>query len=293
MKKHISSAILLSSVAANSFGAVNDIFPTDYVSNNVGDTVATLYMRNSDSKGVYKNGKQILNESAHAQIDALRLSHTVNTFGYNTAFVGVITRAKVKFEGAFLEATNKQYNSGYADSRAGLTTWLVSNNAKMEYLALTTMVSLPTGQYDGNKAFNIGENRYKAIVGGGYVNRFMDNNIGELFFEFSPEVVYYGANNKFQGKKLEQKPSFSMTGYLRYRPVTSAGFFIGGQTNKGGETIVNGKPMGDSAGNTRIMGGVAVFVLGTQVVLRGAKDIGVYNGLRNTNEVTLRLQKTF
>lgn len=85
-----------------------------------------------------------------------------------------------------------------------------------------------------------------------------------------------------------------MTGYLRYRPITSTGFFIGGQTNKGGETIVNGKPMGDSAGNTKIMGGISVFVLGTQVVLRGVKDVVVYKrGLRNINEVTLRLQKTF
>lgn len=73
-------------------GAVNDIFPTDYVSNNVGDTVATLYMHDSESKGVYTNGKQILNE-----------------------------RAKVKFEGAFLGATNKKYNPRYADSRVGQT----------------------------------------------------------------------------------------------------------------------------------------------------------------------------
>lgn len=292
MRRYI-AVIILFLCPYGSFAAVNDIFPTDYVSNKPGSTVVALYVRDSDGKGIYRNGKQVLDESVHSDIGALRLSYTTQTFGYSTALVVAALNAKVNFEGKNVETANKKYSSGFADTRVGFSTWVINDDSDAEYLAFTSMFSLPTGQYDGAKAFNIGENRYKAIFGAGYVNRFMNNDVGELFVELSPEIAYYGANSKFQGKKLEQKPSFAMTGYLRYRPITSVGFFAGGQTNTGGETIIDGKPMGDSPANSRIMGGVSVFVFGTQMILRGAKDVSVYNGFKNINEVTLRLQKTF
>jgi len=274
-------------------GSVNDVFPTDYVANKPGESVATLYFRESDSDGYYKNGTKLMNDSISLSTQALRLVYTTKILGYTTALVGVGAYAKTAFEGPVVEALYSKTTSGMADVRLGITTWLLNNPSKMEYFAITPMVSFPTGEYDSSRAINIGENRFKAMLSAGYVNRFMNNDLGELFLELSPELAVYGDNNDARGKKIEQKPSYALTGYLRYRPIPTVGVFTGYQINRGGESIINGLEQNDDYQNTRLMLGGAVFLYGTQIILRHARDTSIHTGFKTSDETTIRLQWIF
>lgn len=287
MKKAISYVILIGSLLS---AAQNDIFPTDYVANKPGDIIATLYFSELSAKSYYRHGKEVLDESEETSIQALRLGYTTQLYGFTTAFTAVGLYAKNTFEGATLETLYPKTTSGYGDLRLGITTWLLNDRENMEYFAITPMVSLPIGTYDASRAVNIGENRYKGTLSAGYVNRFAHGELGELFIELSPEIAWYGDNDNARGRKIEQDPSFALSGYLRYRPIPITGIFTGCQINKGGETTINGVKQNDEPNNTKLMVGGAVFVFGTQIILRHAQDIHVENGFKTDRQTTLRLQ---
>lgn len=285
--------LLLPIVCASLSGAVNDIFPTDYVATQIGETILTLYHRETKGDGYYRNGDKLLNDSVDTRIEAMRIAHTIDTYGYATSLIAVALHARADFNGPVVESLYPHRTSGAGDLRMGFTTWLVNDPVSVEYFALTPMIFLPTGDYDPARAFNIGENRYKASLNAGYVNRFMNNEAGELFAELSPEIVVYGPNSDARGKKIQQDPSYALTGYLRYRPIPIMGIFAGYQINRGGESIIDGIRQNDESDNERIMAGGAVFAYGTQIVLRYAKEVRIATGFRTGDEVTLRLQWRF
>lgn len=287
MKKAISYVILIGSLLT---AAQNDIFPTDYVSNKPGDIITTLYLSELSAKSYYRHGTDVLDESFSTSLQVLRLGYTTQFFGFTTALTAVGFHANNTFDGAILETLYPKTTSGYGDLRLGITTWFINDRENMEYFAITPMVSLPVGTYDTSRAVNIGENRYKGTLSAGYVNRLAHGELGELFIELSPEIALYGDNDNARGKKIKQDPSFSLSGYLRYRPIPITGIFTGYQINKGGETTINGVRQNDEPDTAKLMIGGAVFVYGTQIILRHAQDIHVENGFKSDRQTTLRLQ---
>lgn len=221
------------------------------------------------------------------------MGYTTEIFGYATAIIAVGAYAKAVFDGSVVEALYSKTTTGIADVRIGATTWLVNDHTNMEYFAITPIISLPTGAYDSSRAINIGDNRYKGTLSAGYVNRFMNNDIGELFLELSPELAVYGDNNDARGKKIGQNPSYALTSYLRYRPIPICGVFTGYQINRGGETLINGVEQNDQPNNTRFMLGGAVYLYGTQIIFRHARDTSISNGFKASDETTIRLQWVF
>lgn len=273
--------------------AQNDIYPTDYVANKPGDIVTTLYLTESDTDEVYRHGSQILDESSELSLQALRLGYTTELWGYTTTFTAVGFHAKTTMDGSVLESLYPKSTSGYGDLRLGMTTWLINDPQNMHYFAITPMISLPVGTYDPNLPLNIGENRYKATLNLGYVDRFWHGDKGELFAELSPEIAYFGDNDNVRGHRLEQKPAYALSGYLRYRPIPITGIFAGYQINRGGETSIDGISQDDASNNERWMAGGALFAFGTQIILRYAQDRKTDNGFKAANYTTLRLQWIF
>ncbi len=94
-------------------------------------------------------------------------------------------------------------------------------------------------------------------------------------------------------KKIKQDPSFALTSYLRYRPIPIVGIFAGYQINRGGETFVNDVGQNDEPNNSKLIFGGAIFLYGTQIILRHAQDLQIENGFKTNHQTTLRLQWNF
>lgn len=289
----IKKLLIVSALGSLLYGAQNDIYPTDYVANKPGDIVTTLYLTEADTDEVYRRGSKILDESSELSLQALRIGYTTELWGYTTVFTVVGLHAKNTMEGTVLESLYPKSTSGYGDLRLGMTTWLINDPQNMRYFAITPMISLPVGTYDSSRAINIGENRYKATLNLGYVDRFWHGDKGELFAELSPELALFGDNSNARGHRIEQKPTYALSGYLRYRPIPITGIFAGYQINRGGETSIDGVPQNDASNNERWMVGGALFAFGTQIILRYAQDRKTDNGFKTANYTTLRLQWIF
>lgn len=278
---------------AAAFAAVNDVLPTDYIATAPGSTYATLYSYNRTYDGPYAKRHKITQDTVDYSILALRLSHSMLIDHRQIAPMIILPYGFASSHGQILPNFIGEKTYGFGDMRLGTTIWLKNNNIEKEFLAVTATVGIPTGKYDRKQSLNIGEGRYRAILSAGYIKRLISSNSGELFLEISPELAYYWANKDTQARTVVQKPTYSITEYLRYRPRPTYSIFIGAQHNFGGETLVNGTPQDNEPDNQKLMIGGAIFAFDTQIMLRYGKDVSVQSGFRLQDELLLRLQKKF
>lgn len=155
-------------------------------------------------------------------------------------------------------------------------------------LGVSLVTSVPTGKYYDDKRVNIGTNRwgFKPEIG-----------ISQRFHRFYAEVYsgvwFYTDNNNFLGKKLEQKPTYSLQAHASYYFKNS--MWIGFNTNWffGGKTITDGVSDASAIDNWRVGGTFSTPIAKGQSI-RFQYHVGAYtnNGL-NYYALTAAYQYSF
>lgn len=97
-------------------------------------------------------------------------------------------------------------------------------------------VTPPLGQYDSDRAVNIGTNRwsFKPDVG-------ISKTVGPLTLEFATGVRFYTDNNDFlDGRTLQVKPVYSVQGHLIYSITPGIWLGLDGLYYGGGRAVIDG-----------------------------------------------------
>ena len=97
-------------------------------------------------------------------------------------------------------------------------------------------VTPPLGQYDSDRAVNIGTNRwsFKPEVG-------ISKTVGPLTLEFATGVRFYTDNNDFlDGRTLQVKPVYSIQGHLIYSITPGIWLGLDGLYYGGGRAVIDG-----------------------------------------------------
>ncbi len=282
---------LLLNVAMPLHAAVNDIFPGDYFPTRPGQSTLAVYAFDRTQTGPYSSRKKLLDGKITSQTMALRLTHGFSLGDKVSAAVLVLPAIKADISPLPLATALGTQISGLADLRLGITSWLINDRTQANYLGLSAMLILPTGDYRNSQIINPGENRWKFILGGGW----QKDITPKFLFELAPEIALYGNNNDYAGgRRMEQRPSYALTGYLRYRMSSALHWHVGGQMNAGGETRINNVDQNNQAKNNRVMAGVTLFLPeGQQLILRAARDTTIASGFKTDREVALRYLKLF
>jgi hypothetical protein len=269
------------------FGALNDVFPADYVSMPAGKTVLTTYVYERHSSGPYAGGKQTSPWSLDASFGVFRLSRFFDLAGLRSAATVVTTYANQQLDGAGIPGYVNKSASGWYDIRLSGTVWVINQPEARHYLGLNVTFLAPTGSYQTNKLQNIGENRWRTASSIGWIrgigNRWTAEAIGEL--------AWYGSNDAyFPGQQTrQQSPTAALTSYLRYRWDNGLQTYAGYQWNNGGETQVAGVSQNDIARSQRASVGLIYPVTPGHVFnLRIAKDVQLENGFKTDREVAAR-----
>lgn len=271
--------------------AVNDVLPGDYFPLSAGQTTLSIYAYDRELSGPYAGGHKLLEGAIDSQVLAFRAAHFFEVGATTLAGVAVLPWSNSSVTPAPLAAALGRQAKGVGDFRLGLTAWMINDIASANYLGLSGMFIAPTGDYDAKQSLNPGENRWRFVLSGGW-----QKDIAPTFLvELSPEIVFYGNNDEYVGnRKLEQRTSYAITGYLRWRASPAWHVHLGGQVNRGGETRINGIDQRNPANNDRLMAGMSFFLPEQQqLILRLAKDTQIDNGFRTGREIVLRYQKGF
>ncbi|WP_426484370.1 transporter [Flavobacterium sp. 2] len=149
--------------------------------------------------------------------------------------------------------------TGFADTKVRFGVNLLGSPAldKSEFrafqqktiLGMSLVTSIPTGRYYDDKRVNIGTNRWGIKPEIGISKRF-----AHVYAEAYGGVWFYTDNNDFLGKKMEQKPTYSLQAHASYYFKNQ--MWVGFNTTWffGGKTIIDGVPEASQIDNWRVGG---------------------------------------
>jgi hypothetical protein len=122
-------------------------------------------------------------------------------------------------------------------------------------IGVSLAVTMPLGQYDSDKAVNLGTNRwsFKPEIG-------ISKALGPLTLELAAGATVYTENNDFLGQTRDQAPVYTLQANVIYE----IGWGIWGALTAtyltGGQTTVDGRESDDRQDNLRIGGTLALPV---------------------------------
>ena len=155
------------------------------------------------------------------------------------------------------------------------------------FLTGALWVTTPNGDYDKDRAINIGANRwvFKPELAFGHP-------IGPTWLELNSWVSLYGNNSEYQGgSKLEQDPFWSIEGHYSYTFNPAIWASLDATWSTGGETRINGVDQGNEQENT-LLGASIGFMLSPQFggMVAYSDTVSVQSGSPDVSTWKLRLQ---
>lgn len=286
-------ALLCSLGSLTAHGAQNDQLPTDLVALPDGSINIALYAAHQPLSGPWLDGTKLRSGEGSTQLGVLRVNRHFNLGAndqYTLAPVLVLTTAGSEANAKMVTLPGRE-SSGLGDVRLGAVLWFHKDDVNRQYGTVNLFFSLPTGDYEPAKAVNVGENRMKTIVSGGWMQPLGRQWVLDLI----PEIAIFGDNTRYlNNRRLSQDVAYAMTGMLRYKATPTVHWYGSAQVNRGGETQVNGVPRTGAPDNTRLALGAILFGSNNNMLqLRYSRDVSIENGYRNEGEMAIRWSTFF
>jgi len=269
--------------AINAFAI--DLQPGDIVAPRPGFTGLQLSYQYSEKNDYYSHGQKNPAYPAVTQTSYLtRLGHSFELAEKPAYFYAQVPVGAIHPQGY-------TGDSGVGDISLAFAVWPYANRETKTYIGVAGYLVLPTGSYDANRSFNMGENRYKTALQAGYQTPLLD----QLSCSVAVDAMWFGDNTDYGSthKKLTQDALYTAQFGLRYdfNPQYSltANYFY----TVGGETTLNGVDKGDITQLQRYqLSGVAHFSFG-RIILQYGGDIKTENGYFEDQRVILRYTAIF
>lgn len=280
-------------LAASAFGIAHAAEiatdPGDYQALPAGTSAGVLYIQHTEHDTLRSDGKTVpVDAKLRTDIGLARYIHFMEIGGFIADPQVIIPFGQVDLDVAGTSASA----SGVGDPLVGGTLWLVNRPEQKQWFGVSAFVSLPLGDYDNDRAVNIGRNRWKTILQAGYVT-----GLGDKFMlDLLAETAFYGDNDEAGASKatLSQAQSYGLQAHLRYLISPTSHVALSYYHDFGGETELNGVSQNDEMNNNRWLLTFATFVAPTiQLQLQAGQSIHVENGFEEAPRVNLRLLKVF
>lgn len=281
----IVAAFALSAMLTPLSGWAIDVAPGDYVPPPVGTTAGLLYLQHAERNALYGGGSRVAADpQLTSEVGILRLIHYISISGVTVAPQILLPFGRLK-AGRDIAALGK--TDGVGDVILAAPVWVINEPSSGTYLGLTPYLFLPTGNYNSNRALNLGENRTKLNLQAGFVKRLSD----KIHLDLTGDVMFYGKNDNNAGKTtLRQDRMYQLQGYLRYQYTAGTNVFLGLSQIMCGESRINGIDADDASRQRKFSVGASHFVRPTtQLMLSVGRDLKVENGFKEKMRLNLRL----
>lgn len=280
---------LCGALAAGPASAI-DVDAGDYTALPAGTNLAVAYYQYAERNALYSRDQRVpVDAGLDSQVGILRGVHYMDVGGYTVdpQFLLPFGKLKAGNDTSFLGET-----SGAGDLIVAATVWLVNRPEANTYFGITPFLTLPTGQYDRNKALNLGENRAKLTLQAGYITGLSKS----LTLDVAGDVTLYGRNKDFgpSGQTMKQDASYQAQLYLRYHLSPALDLRAGISRTVSGATEVNGLDRDDRGDTTKLQIGAAYFLRpSTQLLASYGRDVSVREGFEENRRLNLRLLQVF
>lgn len=267
--------------------ADNDVM--DYVAAPPGTHLAIFYYNHVAANELYANGSK-------ASDDA-NLQQNVGIFrGVYYTKLGPLT-VNAQFLLPFADATldgaaygNEEISaSGLCDPILTSTIWFIDDPENKTWLGFTPYIYVPIGDYDEDRALNMGQNRWQFRPEIGFAKGFKKWHV-----DLTASIALYEDNDDYLGNSnLEQDPEFHMEAHLTYKATDTFNTTVSWYHHREGETSIDGVSQNNALDNHSIGLGCTWWLTQQyQLILKYRRDIEVENGFKQ-NTVGMRFLHAF
>ncbi|WP_267873758.1 transporter [Halomonas salipaludis] len=203
----LTTALTLSAAAAQAA----DLNARDFLSAPAGTSIGVLYLA-SEQANRYRGGAD---PEGNARLGVNALAYRQLWFSdicgrlCTPQFVLPLVEVDARLPGA----AERERQSGLGDPQLGGTLFFVDRPEDRAASGLLTMLTLPVGEYDGQRpGTSPGANRWAATFVFNYTQ-----GVGERWvLEANLEAQFYGDNDDYLGMTLEQDPLYRLQAFASY-----------------------------------------------------------------------------
>lgn len=275
-----------------------DLQPNDIVAPLPGKNHAMVSYLETNNGTFYKNGSVVTsrplnNPEIGTQSAILRL-----TTSYEIKDLPAVSYIQVPYGTIKPSGSLSMYpaDTGTGDLTLATAIWPYSNRDTRKYLGLAAYLSLPTGSYNSQQPFNMGENRYKSDIQMGYQQPIIENLDGMI----AVDTMWFGGNNQCAAAcfsatntTLNQKSLTTTQLGPIYKinqtfTVGASYFYVAGGATTIGSTYQN------NVINTQrfLLSGLAYYPFG-RFSLQYGRDMEIKNGFVESRRLILRFTTEF
>ncbi len=281
-----------------SISAAIDLQPNDIVAPQPGKSHAMISYVNTENTTFYRNGTAVSTKpygspDINTQSEILRLSTSYTLQGLPAVSYLQLPYGTIKPAGSLSTYPGA---SGIGDVVLASALWPYSNRDTRKYFGMAGYLSLPTGSYNSQQVFNVGENRYKYDLQMGYQQPIIENLDGMI----AVDTMWYGGNSQCAAAclsatntSLNQKPltTTQLGPIYKVNQTYTLGasyFYVAGGATTIGNTYQN------NVANTQryLLSALAYYPFG-RISLQYGRDMEIKNGFVETRRFIVRFATEF
>ncbi|MBU2419198.1 MAG: transporter [Alphaproteobacteria bacterium] len=279
-------ALSLSAVASGAVAQAIDA--GDYIPAPSGVQLGIVYAQFSHAGSLYSNGDRV---DGDAELDS-----AISIFRYvaYTKLAGMTFDYQVIQPYGHVEAGGSVdalgSATGFADTIFVATLWPIENHETGTYLGISPYIYAPTGEYDADKAINLGENRWRGVLQAVLSQKLSKKWVGEI----AGDVTLYGDNDDNAAGRLEQDPTWRVQAFARYLIDGANEANLRLMYVRSGETQVAGIDRNDDGGTWSAMATWRHDIRPTlQLMTQVGTDLDIDNGFKEDARLQFRLVNVF
>ncbi|MFT4021915.1 MAG: transporter [Acinetobacter sp.] len=258
----------------------------DYAPN--GTNLAILYYQHANRDSLYiGNNKSDVNVKLVSDVTIARFAHYMSLGNFQIAPQIFIP---VGYLNASKDISSYGNNSGLGDIIIATTFFVYHNEETKTNIGITPYLFLPTGKYSQNEILNIGENRLKFTLQGGYTTQLID----KVRFDAVADFTVYGDNkDAIGGGTLQQDIGYQVQTSLRYQLNPQTDLRAGLSYSYAGDTEQNNIKTSSLTQTKFVIGAAYSPSARTQLIANYGRDLSVENGFKESNRINLRFLYAF
>lgn len=271
-----------------------DLQPNDIVAPLPNKNYVTLSYLNTENNTLYRNGSVATSSPIiDTQSAIFRGTRTYDLGSLPAVSFIQLPYGSIQPGGSL---GSQPSDTGIGDLTIATAIWPYHNRVTRTYLGLAGYLISPTGSYSSQRAFNIGENRFRTDLQMGFQTPITSNVDGMI----AVDTMWFGGNSQCAtacalttNGSLNQKPltTTQLGPIYRINPiftVAASYFYVAG-----GATSINNSYQNNVANTQRfLLSGQAHTPIG-RISLQYGRDTEIKNGFVQTRLLAVRLQKEF
>lgn len=187
--------------------------------------------------------------------------------------------------------SNNQGDSGIGDTTFLLAFWPYAQHKTGSYFATGAYLTIPTGSYNHERVFNVGQNRYNVALQAAYQSTITE----DLHWMAAFDTVWFTDNDKFGARSQTLSQDALYTSQMGLQYIINPRYSLGATYfyTKGGETSIDDVRRDDILKLQRYqLTATANFSFG-RIMLQYGEDLKTENGFIENSRWTLRYIRLF